>query len=89
MTSMSIYIFMIFVSIIGLIFRRSLLYLPISILQLSLGINNLLGEISIGTIRYIIIALILTIIIFIYAITILIIKYRSTVYINELTKLRG
>lgn len=89
MTSISVYIFMIFVGIFGLIFRRSLLYLPISILQLSLGINNLLGEISIGAIRYIILVLILIIIIFIYAIIILIIKYRSTIYITELTKLRG
>jgi hypothetical protein len=93
MISLTIYLFIIFFGIVTLLLRRNLAYMPVSLLQIAVGFNGMLSNANIKILNhafvYIILSLILVLILFICSLIILIIRSRSTVYVNELTELRG
>jgi hypothetical protein len=86
-------IFITFCGLLGIL-RRNFLNVTVSFLQTAIGINALFGTTLSTTNKnypslYLIIFVIFILVIFLYAITILLIKRRSTLHINELTELRG
>lgn len=93
MTILHTYCFITFCGILGIFLRKNLLNILVSFLQTLLGINGLFGYASSEAKHffpiYLIIFLFFVFIIFMSSIAILLIKRRSTLYVDELTELRG
>lgn len=89
-----VFLFITFCGLAGILLRRNLLNIIVSFAQIILGLTSLIGlkTIALGKESldlYFILFLVFSLIIFTYAIAILIIRRRSTLEVNELTELRG
>ena len=93
MTFITISFFISFCGLLGIFLRRNLLNTTVSLLQITIGINGLIGYITSSNKHffavYLVLFLIFVFIIFLSAIAMLLIKRRSTLNVNELTELRG
>jgi len=88
------FLFITFCGLIGIFLRRNLLNIIISFIQVFCGLNGLIKNSDNFLAKqdadyFIIILFSFTIILFIYAVAILLIKRRSTIQVNELTEMRG
>lgn len=83
----------IFCGLLGIFLRRHFSNVAISLLQIIIGFNALIGNIvkeeEPNFSIYLIPCLIFTFVIYMKAIAVLLIKRRSTLSVNELTELRG
>jgi drug/metabolite transporter (DMT)-like permease len=90
----TIFLFITFCGLVGILLRRNLLNIISSLTQIALGIATLLSY-KITAISkykldiYFIVLFIVALVIFCYAIALIMIRRRSTLQINELTELRG
>lgn len=87
-------IFITFCGLLGVFLRRNFLNVVVSLLQVMIGVNGLFFQtIDLSEkdsfLTYIIIFFFFAMILFFHAIALLLIKRRSTLYVNELTELRG
>lgn len=82
-----------FFGLVGMILRRNLLNISVSLLQFVIGLNALMGYLSTSNdhffSNYWLIAIAFIFIIYLSSIALLLIKRRSTLQVNELTELRG
>ncbi len=94
MNAETTFLFITFCGLIGIFLRRNLLNILVSFLQILCGISGLImsadnflshQELSF----YFILVFAFALILFIYAVVLLLIRRRSTVQVNELTELRG
>lgn len=85
--------FTILCGFLGIFLRRNYLNTTVSLLQVVIGINSLLISLNSQSNNifptYLIIFTIFIFVIFTYSISVLLIKRRSTIQVNELTELRG
>lgn len=90
----TIFLFITFCGFVGVFLKKDFLNIISSLIQIMLGISSLFS-IKIAGINktqleiYFILFMVFALIIFCYAIAILLIRRRSTLQINELTELRG
>jgi NADH:ubiquinone oxidoreductase subunit K len=87
-----IYLFLIFCGLVGIFLRRNLLNIIASFLQIIAGINAFIYSKSLIADKfgyYVILVFTIIIILFIYAIALLLIRRRSTLHVNEVTEMRG
>lgn len=93
MIPLTVFFFITFCGVLGIFFRRNLLNQSLSLLQIIIGTNGILSFILPNHEHdfsfYLIVFLIFTAFVFLSAISILLIKRRSTLNIDELTELRG
>lgn len=94
MNTENIFTFLIFCGFLGLCLRRNFLNITVSLLQIVVGTNALLGlrssdQGASAFITYLLIFLLFAVLIFLQSIAMLLIKRRSTLNVNELTELRG
>lgn len=82
-----------FFGIIGMVLRRNLLTISLSLLQFTIGLNSLVCYLSTSQdhffANYWLLAIVFVFIIYLSAISLLLIKRRSTLQVHELTELRG
>lgn len=94
MDAETVFLFITFCGLAGILLKRNLLNIIASLAQITLGIISLISLKTIAVSRdtldvYFIVFLVFSLTIFSYAIAILIIRRRSTLEVNELTELRG
>ena len=90
----TIFLFITFCGMVGILLRRNLLNIISSLAQIALGITALFSHkiITINQYKldiYFIVLFMVALVIFCYAVALLMIRRRSTLQINELTELRG